>query len=114
MPLGVYVAVAAERPGSVTYPFADGHCLLGHGFVVGHVVLHDGLEKLILILSVKRGLRGRDGEGNEITANQPKPPFGPFVINGKNPPSVEVFEYASRQTNARVSAGSLRRGPNAD
>jgi len=41
------------------YPFANGDSLFGHGFGVGHVVLHDGLEQLVLILSIKRWL-GRD------------------------------------------------------
>lgn len=38
------------------YPFADRHCLLGHGLGVGYVVLHDGLEELVFILSLKGSL----------------------------------------------------------
>lgn len=53
-----------------THPFADGHSLLGHGLGVSHVVLHDGLEELILVLPFEGRLRdrgrwasGRVGEG---------------------------------------------------
>lgn len=41
-----------------TYSFADGHSFFRHGLRVGHIVLHDRLEELVLILSVKRRLRG--------------------------------------------------------
>lgn len=40
-----------------TYSLADGHSFFRHGLGVGHVVLHDGLEELIFIFSIKRGLR---------------------------------------------------------
>lgn len=40
-----------------THSFADGDGLLGHRLGVGHVVLHDGLEELILILPVERRLK---------------------------------------------------------
>lgn len=38
------------------YPFADGHCFFRHGLWVGHVVLHDGLEELVLVFTIKRWL----------------------------------------------------------
>lgn len=38
------------------YPFADGHCLFRHGLWVGHIVLHDRLEELVLVLTIKRRL----------------------------------------------------------
>lgn len=40
-----------------THPFADGHGLFGHLLGVRHVVLHDGLEELVLVLTIKWGLR---------------------------------------------------------
>lgn len=40
----------------LTHPFADGHGLLGHGLRVGHGVLHDGLEELVLVLPFERRL----------------------------------------------------------
>lgn len=41
-----------------THPFADGDGLLGQALGVGDVVLHDGLEELILILTVEGRLEG--------------------------------------------------------
>lgn len=43
-----------------THSLADGHSLFGHGLRVGHVVLHDGLEELVFVFSVKRRLRRTD------------------------------------------------------
>lgn len=40
-----------------TYSLADGHSFFRQGLGVGHVVLHDGLEELILVLSIKRRLK---------------------------------------------------------
>ena len=45
-----------------TNPFADGDGLLGHGLGVGDMVLHDGLEQLVLILPVKRRLEEQEEE----------------------------------------------------
>lgn len=45
-----------QRTQPSPYPFADRHCLLGHGLGVGDVVLHDGLEELVFIFSLKGGL----------------------------------------------------------
>lgn len=39
------------------YSLADGHSFFRHGLGVGHVVLHDGLEELVFVLSVKRWLK---------------------------------------------------------
>ena len=36
-----------------THPLADGHSFFGHGLGVGHIVLHNGLKELVLILTVK-------------------------------------------------------------
>jgi hypothetical protein len=43
-----------------TYSLADDDSLLRHGLGVGHVVLHDGLEQLIFILSIERRLQGNN------------------------------------------------------
>ena len=45
-----------------THPFADGDSFFGQGLGVGHVVLHNGLEQLVLVLSIERRLQveGRD------------------------------------------------------
>lgn len=52
------VVLAASFQG-LTHPFADGHSFLGHGLGVSHVVFHDGLEELILILAFEGRLRDR-------------------------------------------------------
>lgn len=39
-----------------THPFADGDGFFGQGLGVRHVVLHYGLEQLIFVLPIERGL----------------------------------------------------------
>lgn len=39
-----------------TYSLTDGHSFFRHGLGIGDIVLHDRLEQLILILTIKRGL----------------------------------------------------------
>lgn len=36
-----------------THPFADRDSFFGHRLGVGHIVLHNGLEQLILIFTIK-------------------------------------------------------------
>ena len=50
----------------VTHPFADGHGLLGQGLGVRDVVLHDGLEQLVLVLAVERRLVRKRGGGGDL------------------------------------------------
>ena len=50
------VVIVFMRRRMQLYPFANGDGLFGHGFGVGNMVLHDRLEELVLILSVKRWL----------------------------------------------------------
>lgn len=40
-----------------THPFADGDSFFGQGLGVGHVVLHNGLEQFVLVLSIERRLQ---------------------------------------------------------
>lgn len=50
----------------MTHPFADGHGLLGQGLGVRDVVLHDGLEQLVLVLAVERRLVRKRGGGGDL------------------------------------------------
>lgn len=45
----------------LTHPFADRNGLLGHGLGIRHVMLHDGLKQLVLVLAVKWRLEGTNG-----------------------------------------------------
>lgn len=48
----------SREPGSQgSHPLADGHGFPGKRFRVGDSLFHDGLKQLLLIFSIKGGLR---------------------------------------------------------
>lgn len=56
------ICEGAQREPTPTHSFADGNGLLGQGLRVRDIVLHDGLEQLVFIFTVKRRLfRKREG-----------------------------------------------------
>ena len=77
------VEVLAQCSQELTHPFADGHCFLGHGLWISHIVFHDGLEEFILILPFKGCLwdRRQGMRRRLVLSNHLKPagssPWGP-------------------------------------
>lgn len=56
-------------------PFTDGHSFFSQGFGVGHIVLHDGLKKLILVLSIKWRLFENEKEQVSVYIKQAQKVF---------------------------------------
>lgn len=63
------VHISVNCPFMTSYSFANGHSFLWQGLWVRDVVLHDGLEELVLVFSIKRRLKRQNAESDSVTKN---------------------------------------------